>query len=435
MTGPVASSARSVCGRSATESDGLPRDVRLAEPGVSKVIRNHHEKWWRPDRLSYAWTSSALGLSALNRAYSPGVLVPMIRPLSPTSSPAVTVWVHTPSAIPSRLPALRAFTTSDRPSALSRDPAWLSVLRDGLRHQVYALEAVADGRTCGYLPLAYVSSILFGRFLVSLPYLNSNGVLAASPDVQTLLVSRAVALADELGVRHLELRHEAPVDHPALGGRMTAKVNMRLRLPDSADGLWKGFDPKVRNQVRKGEKAGLGVWWGGDELLNEFYAVVSHNMRDLGTPVYGRELFETILSTFPGRAEICVVRAAEQPVAAALLLHGEGVSEVPTASSLREFNHTCCNMLMYRHLLDRAVARGQAVFDFGRSTRDGNTFKFKRQWGAEPHPAVWQYYLRDGTLGEMRPDNPRYQKMIRVWQRLPLPVTRYLGPHIVRGIP
>ena len=145
---------------------------------------------------------------------------------------------------------------------------------------------------------------------------------------------------------------------------------MRLPLPADPELLWKKLDAKVRNQVRKGEKSDLTVDWGGADRLDPFYAVLSRNMRDLGTPVYGRRLFERILTTFPGAAELCVVTlpAERSRVAAALLLHGPGVTEVPTASSLREFNATCCNMLMYRHLLDRAVARGQAVFDFGRST-------------------------------------------------------------------
>jgi FemAB-related protein (PEP-CTERM system-associated) len=151
--------------------------------------------------------------------------------------------------------------------------------------------------------------------------------------------------------------------------------------------------------------------------------------------VYGRRLFRAILEAFAGDAELCVVRSDDTPVSAALLLHGPGVTEVPTASSLREFNATCANMFMYRHLLDRAVSRRQSTFDFGRSTADGPTFKFKKQWGAVPHPAAWQYHLRNGELGEMRPDNPRYRRMIRLWQRLPVGVTRYLGPLIVRGIP
>jgi FemAB-related protein (PEP-CTERM system-associated) len=163
--------------------------------------------------------------------------------------------------------------------------------------------------------------------------------------------------------------------------------------------------------------------------------VFSQNMRDLGTPVYGKRLFETILGTFPDEAEICVVRLDRSPVGAALLLHGRGITEVPSASSLREHNATCANMLMYWHLLERAILRGQSVFDFGRSTVGSGTHRFKEQWGAAPHPAIWRYHVRRGTVGDMRPDNPSYQRMIALWKKLPLGLTRLIGPRIVRGIP
>jgi FemAB-related protein (PEP-CTERM system-associated) len=212
-------------------------------------------------------------------------------------------------------------------------------------------------------------------------------------------------------------------------------MHMRLPLPSKPEELWGQIPSKVRNQVRKGQKGELSVSWGGTDALPEFYEVFARNMRDLGTPVYGRGLFEATLEEFPGRAEFCVVRAGERPVAAALLLHGWGVTEVPSASSLREFNHTNANMLMYWHLLERAVQRGQDVFDFGRSSEDSSTFRFKKQWGASPSPAEWQYHLRVGSAADMRPDNPRYGLMIGLWKRLPVSVTRLVGPGIVRGIP
>ena len=92
-------------------------------------------------------------------------------------------------------------------------------------------------------------------------------------------------------------------------------------------------------------------------------------------------------------------------------------------------------MLMYWHLLERAVQKGQRIFDFGRSSPDSNTYRFKKQWGAKPIPAHWQYYLRAGDINDMRPENPRYQRLIRIWKRLPLGLTRLMGPWIVRGIP
>jgi hypothetical protein len=75
------------------------------------------------------------------------------------------------------------------------------------------------------------------------------------------------------------------------------------------------------------------------------------------------------------------------------------------------------------------------MFDFGRSSRESNTYRFKKQWGAIPEPAEWQYHLRAGSVSEMRPENVKYRRLIRLWQRLPVPLTRLIGPPIVRGIP
>ena len=317
----------------------------------------------------------------------------------------------------------------------NHDLRWLQVLAEGMRHRPYFLEALEGERLVGWLPLSFVQSALFGRFLVSLPYVNSAGVQARDGRAAAALVDRAVQLADELECRFLELRHERPVSHPALPGRMESKVQMRLELPDSGEALWTGLKAKVRNQIRKGQSQGFTVQWGGLDLLDEFYAIFCRNMRDLGTPAYGRRLFRSILEYFPAEAEICTVREGERCIAAALLMHGRGLTEVPSASALREYNPRNANMLMYWHLLERAVQRGQQVFDFGRATLDSGTFQFKRQWGAEPSPAVWQYYVRRGACNDMRPDNGKHQRLIRIWQRLPLRLTRWMGPQIVRGIP
>jgi len=187
--------------------------------------------------------------------------------------------------------------------------------------------------------------------------------------------------------------------------------------------------------VRKGQKSGLEVVWGGEELLGDFFEVFSSNMRDLGTPTYGKRLFRGILQRFNDRAELCVVRTGTTPVAAALLLHGWGISEVPSASCLRQYNPTCANMLLYWHLLMRSVERKHALFDFGRASRNSPTYRFKEQWGATPLPACWQYSMRQGSIGDMRPDNPRFQPLIRLWRQLPISLTRLIGPGIVRGIP
>lgn len=317
----------------------------------------------------------------------------------------------------------------------SRRMEWLAILRDGLDHLPVLLEAKSGDETLGMLPLEFLQSRLFGKFLVGLPYLNVGGVLATDDEVAARLIAAAITLSDELDVKYLELRHEQRHQHPAFNHELTEKVHMRLALPTERDGLWQQIGPKVRNQVRKAEKAGLAVAWGRDDLLADFYTVYSHNMRDLGTPVFSRRLFASILQHLSESAEICVARHGRTTVAAAILVHGHGMTEVPSASSLRRWNYLNGNMLVYWHLLTRAIERGQQVFDFGRSSAGSNTYRFKAQWGATPHPAVWQYYVRRGSVGEMRPNHPKNQRRIAVWKRLPVWLTRLVGPSIVRGIP
>jgi len=357
------------------------------------------------------------------------------RALKDVPSGALQVHTHEGNAVRTQQARFEEFFQSRDTIPLSVHPALLSVLEDGLGHTPYCVEATRNGKTCGLLMLSYVSSLLFGRFLVSLPYVNYGGMIVDDRDTQDRLLKEACSLAERLDVRYLEVRHAFAGNCSALSKQTGHKVHMQLELPGSSDVLWTSLLAKVRNQVRKGQKGGLTVCWGGKELLREFYAVFSLNMRDLGTPVYGQKLFRGILERFPDRAELCVVRTNRLAIAAALLLHGRKITEVPSACSLRLYNHTCANMLMYWHLLERAVQRGQAVFDFGRSSPESNTYRFKKQWGAEAIPAEWHYFVRTGSAMAMRPENPKYSKLIRVWQRLPVWLTRLLGPVVVRGIP
>jgi len=159
-------------------------------------------------------------------------------------------------------------------------------------------------------------------------------------------------------------------------------------------------------------------------------------MRDLGTPVYSRRLFEEVSAAFPDRARIIVVRLKDRPVAAGFTFRTRGMVEIPWASSLREFNSLCPNHLVYWTALETALAEGATVFDFGRSTPDEGTFKFKEQWGAEPLPLHWEYWLASGDrLPDASPKNPKYRLMIETWKRLPLWMANLAGPRIVRDIP
>jgi len=312
---------------------------------------------------------------------------------------------------------------------------WKRVVERTFGVRTHYLAATAgDGTICGVLPLALLSSVAFGRFLVSLPYFNYGGVCAADERVAAALVARAAELARDLGAKHVEFRNVRP-DACTLPVK-TSKVSMRLALPADGNTLWNSFPSKLRSQIKRPQKAGMTARFGGLDVLDDFYAVFAVNMRDLGTPVYSRRFFENILREFPESASICVVYADRTPVAAGFVIGFRDMLEIPWASSLREFNSQSPNMLLYWSILEHACERGYRVFDFGRCTVNEGTYRFKEQWGARPVQLYWHYWLKNGgSLPEINPHNPRYAAAIRMWQRLPVRVATLLGPSIVKHLP
>jgi FemAB-related protein (PEP-CTERM system-associated) len=311
---------------------------------------------------------------------------------------------------------------------------WLDVVRHAFAHRTTRLVAEASGRVVGVLPLVLFSNPIFGRFAVSMPFFNYGGVLADTPAAERALLDRAIELTRAAGGTYLELRHTRQL-FPDLTPKRH-KVAMTAALHGTVDAQWDAIDRKVRNQVRKAEKSGLNAVVGGIELLPQFYEVFARNMRDLGTPVYGAGFFREVLTRTADRSRLVVVTAGARTAAAALVhWHGDTI-EVPWASARREFNPLCANVFLYWQMVRFAVERGCRVFDFGRSTPGEGTFHFKKQWGAEAHQLVWEYWTAPGQpVPQLSPKNPKFDLAIRVWQRLPVPIATALGPRIVRNIP
>ena len=228
----------------------------------------------------------------------------------------------------------------------------------------------------------------------------------------------------------VQLRQFTPVDDaPA----RTDKVLMRLRLPGNSEALWSGLKPKVRNQVRKGQKAGVDVVSGGGELLDDFFAVYARNMRDLGSPPQSRRLFAAVLSAFPAEARVWVAHHEGRAVGGGLTLRSGTAVEIPWASSLREANRLCVNHAMYWAILADAADAGFHAFHFGRSTVGSGTYGFKKQWGAEAVPLHWSF-LGPSAESDARPPGEGFSAASAVWAKLPMAVSNGLGPHVVRRL-
>jgi serine/alanine adding enzyme len=311
---------------------------------------------------------------------------------------------------------------------------WRAVFAGVMGQQCEYLIARRGDQVVGALPLVLFRSLLFGRFGVSVPFLNYGGILAQDAKVADALIERAADLARTFGGSHLELRHQSRM-LPATPSR-EHKVRMLLDLPSSSEQLWTRIDRKVRNQIRKAQKESLSVQSGGEELLEEFYSVFAQNMRDLGTPVHSKRFFRSVIANLPGRVRVHLVRHGVQPAAASMTIRFREIVLVPWASSLRELRSLCPNMLLYWHMLEHSIQEGAVGFDFGRSSKGAGTHQFKLQWGAREIPLYWEYRLfTRREAPDQGTSNPRLAAAIAAWRRMPLRVTTILGPRIISNIP
>lgn len=325
-----------------------------------------------------------------------------------------------------------AFVHSHPDSTHAHLHAWGELVQRVFGHRTtrWIARVESGGPIVGCLPITAVNTRIFGRHSVSMPYLSDGGPIGDAPAIQALV---AAALSDSRGSRaqSFELRSRRELDI-ALSPRFT-KVGVALTLAGDEASILRGFPAKLRSQVKRAVKDGATVNVGA-ERLDEFYAVFSEHMRDLGSPVLPRRFFAEALSAFAESASLWVVYIEGQPVAASLGFHWRDEFEVVWASSLNRFKRFSPNMLLYWRMMQDCVLAGRTRFNFGRSTPGTGAHRFKTQWGGDETPLPWYAIELTGTKRPEKEDS-RFQLASAVWRRLPLRVACTLGPALVRGIP
>ena len=329
---------------------------------------------------------------------------------------------------------------------------WKEVIESVYGHKTYYLIAEDKERVKGVFPLVHIKSLIFGNQLVSMPFLNYGGILASAEEAERQLLQEATEFGRRLGVKRLEIRSISPLSwlkengppnpsssqglHPSPNWTArTDKVRMVLDLSGGSDLLFQSLGSKVRNQIRRPQKEGMKMLIGGSDILNDFYRVFSINMRDLGSPVHPKRLFQEILDQFDENVKIGVVLYKGRPVAGGMIICFRETAEIPWASSLREYNRFSPNMLLYWSLIEHASKKGFRVFDFGRSTIGEGTYKFKEQWNAKPYPLCWDSISPTGKHTPAFNTESKYMNTASfIWQKIPVSVANWVGPKIRASI-
>jgi FemAB-related protein (PEP-CTERM system-associated) len=313
---------------------------------------------------------------------------------------------------------------------LGHASAWARVLARAYELEPVYLEArTRSGSICGVLPLARFRSLTGAERLVSLPFLDSAGILADDPTVEAALVDAALGYG-----LSVELRQRRPLR----GSDVDPSNRVDCFLPLAGDGeaaLWRSLPGKVRNQTRKADKEGCAIDGAGDPV-GAFQRIHRVHMRSLGSPAHAERFHAEVARQFDARALVLIARRGGAVAGGLVALRFAGAVTVPWASTFEEHRSSCVNNLLYWEALRRAAESGAREFDFGRSPRESGTHRFKRGWGTVERPLYW--FLLD-TSGHVRAtqsesDSRALRSLTHLWRHLPTPLCDRCGPFLRKRI-
>ncbi len=309
---------------------------------------------------------------------------------------------------------------------------WRRVIETALKQPCHFLLAEREGRIEGVLPLGEVRSPLFGHTLVSMPFCVYGGIVAANDEARQALDRAALALAEALGVGHLEYRDRDAPAHPDWPGTNLYATFRRALDPEVEQNLL-AIPRKQRAMVRKGIKVGLRS--DIDHDLRRFYPAYCESWHRLGTPVLPRRYFQLLLEEFGADVDIVSVTQQDEVVCCVMNFYFRDEVWPYYAGVTAAARLLAGSDFMYWEVMRLAVERGYRLFDFGRSKVGTGAYDFKHNWGFEPQALHYGYHLvRAGAVPENNPNNPKYRLFIKAWQRMPLALANFIGPHIIRQL-
>jgi FemAB-related protein (PEP-CTERM system-associated) len=286
---------------------------------------------------------------------------------------------------------------------------------------------------CGVLPLFQVPALPFGSSLVSTPLGVYGGACADDDETALALIEDAAAHGRRIGARYVELRHER-----AIGSLPTKDLYVCFKReiqPDHQANLM-AIPGKQRRGIRIAEKHGLLARSGGTELLAPFYDVYTRNLRSLGSPAFPRKLFEILFEEYGTQSRIFGVFKGDVMTSGSFTFFYRDRVMPYYSASTPEGMTASTNECMYWSIMCHAADHGFKIFDFGRSKKDSGSYHFKRHWGFTPTPLPYQYHLSgQREMPNLSPNNPKFALVIRAWRRMPLGLTRWLGPRLSRFFP
>lgn len=317
--------------------------------------------------------------------------------------------------------------------------AWKKAIESVYGHKCRYYYIEKNHEILGVMPLIHLYFPRLINEVIGLPYCDVGNCLTNSEDTQDILLNELFHILERYNIKKIQIRgelYQSQMVESQMHAIETGKVRMIRELPPSSEQLLESFPSKLRSQIKKAKKNGISFQWASLDDLDVAYFVFSKNMHELGSPVHSKDFLKAVLVHYGNRAKLGITSFNGNIVGMGIILLGATGVSIPWASTLREFNRYGPNMLLYWNFLKFSSDNGYDFFDFGRSSINEGTFKFKKQWGAKPIPLIWYDSLKKGEDQKLKKKKSfvNRENVTDFWKKIPFPIANMIGPYVRKYI-
>jgi len=268
-----------------------------------------------------------------------------------------------------------------------------------------------------YMDYVVVPSVLGTKTLSYLPLLNYTD--RRSDNIEDLL---ELAKDNEYQIRALNFEYT--------NFKTDDTVTMRVSVEDKTSEEFFAQDVKsrCRNKVRNAfKKFDFSMRHGNaSQDIEDFYTIFSSTMYKHGTPLLDKKIFYNLVEEFEENIIFFNLYEGIDVIATMCILLDEDIAWYPWGGVRSEYNSKLAGYQIYwetlKHICDNTQSK---IFDFGRSSYGGSTYKFKSQFGANP--------VKIDIHSSQNIDiYARYSLASDIWKKLPKKLVDFIGPKLCK---
>ena len=302
----------------------------------------------------------------------------------------------------------------------------------GIQNFSYAY--VENNQFLGVISLYLIRSPFMGKMLISSPFFGYGGLYSDKNEVQEVLSQKIENVAQKFKVDFIEIRLRKILPPPFKVN--TDFLEYDLNLLDTPEKVWeKQLSSNVRQNIRK--SGNYKLEFSPSSHFRLCYKLLSHTIRDLGTPFHSIKFFKLINKYLKNDVFFSTIKYHNKVVAGGIVIKFKNSISTPYIGSIKKYRNMMTNYFLYWKLIKHCFKLNVKRFEFGRSPKGSTHIHFKKKWGGEEIPIFYNYKILNPKKKYKSVSNPSkiFLFATQIWKRIPLSFTRFLGKYLFRYVP